>query len=375
MRFPVTAVIARTLISSDLRASEIASASSMPGSVSMRTFFMLAPSFAGQSQFSGANDQGYGKHNNKRIMAGRSHVGYTAILSHIVIDEIYAAGALRAVSEVGGAGAYAAIGASLAGRAWDSALVSGVGSEDRIALSGWCAHRQIDSSGLFVASEHSPRTRIEYYADGERDETPVFGLEHFDAHTPLPEHIPFAPTDLRGTYLFHAHESEYWSKISDFRSRSTSPILWELSRDSCSPMLLGTVVERAQLVDIVSINRTEAFALLATSTVEETIHRLRDFSTTVLLRLGHEGSVIVDGTYSVAIPPVKVRVVDPTGGGNSYSGAFIAAFAVSGNLADAGRLAAASAGLVISQQGAPLVSDTERDWVEESAGSLTLRTI
>lgn len=302
-------------------------------------------------------------------------MGYTAILSHIVIDEIYAAGALRAVSEVGGAGAYAAIGASLAGRAWDSALVSGVGSEDRIALSGWCAHRQIDSSGLFVASEHSPRTRIEYYADGERDETPVFGLEHFDAHTPLPEHIPFAPTDLRGTYLFHAHESEYWSKISDFRSRSTSPILWELSRDSCSPMLLGTVVERAQLVDIVSINRTEAFALLATSTVEETIHRLRDFSTTVLLRLGHEGSVIVDGTYSVAIPPVKVRVVDPTGGGNSYSGAFIAAFAVSGNLADAGRLAAASAGLVISQQGAPLVSDTERDWVEESAGSLTLRTI
>jgi sugar/nucleoside kinase (ribokinase family) len=288
---------------------------------------------------------------------GRSGVSAIAILSHIVIDEIHRPGAVEPAIAVGGAGAYAAVGASLASSALATVLISGVGAQDREFFESWCRMREIDPTGLFPVSAHSPRTRIDYREDGERVESPVFGTEHFDEHTPLPIHIPFEADELCGVYLFHDDGADYWRNIAESSSLS-APLLWEISAASCRPDHRDAVRERAPLIDVLSINAVEAASLFGTRA--EAISELRALDRTVLLRLGAAGSVVIERGRMLRVAAAPTIVSDPTGGGNSYSGAFLAAFAASGDPVRAAQVAAAAAGMVISQSGAPLVDDGVR---------------
>jgi sugar/nucleoside kinase (ribokinase family) len=283
-----------------------------------------------------------------------------AILSHIVVDEIATSGCSELTIDVGGAGAYAAVGASLASAGGDTHLVAGVGRQDKAFLTDWCDARGIECSGLFVSSETSPRTRIRYFGNGERTEHPVYGLDHFEACTPLPRHIPAAILPVAGTYLFHAHEPPYWQEIRAYRATAAGPILWEISLDSCRYELLDTLSERLALVDVLSINRSEAELLLRTGSLKRLVASLAVLVPLVLLRLGSEGSMVIHDRRIHRVGVAPVRVVDHTGGGNSYSGAFLASFAVSGDPVAAARVAASAAGFVIAQHGAPRVTDELR---------------
>jgi sugar/nucleoside kinase (ribokinase family) len=305
-----------------------------------------------------------------------------AVLSHIVVDEIHRPDAAvptveasaAPTVEVGGAGAYAATGASLAGADGSrgaSVLVAGIGRDDRDMLSGWCSGREIDTAGLFDVGESSPRTHIQYFAAEVRVETPVFGLEHFHAHTPLPRHIPYPPGDIAGVYLFHDEEEAYWREIAAHRLLTTAPMLWEISLDACRPEARGAVFDALALVDILSINRTEAFALLGVTDVGDAVRELRQADAVVVLRMGAEGSLLIDGDRPlVHVGVADSAVVDPTGGGNSYSGAFLADFVGSGDAVAAARIAAASAAQVIAQHGAPLVDDEARRRVRSDAARI-----
>lgn len=296
-----------------------------------------------------------------------------AVLSHVVLDEVHEPSGRHSHDEVGGAGAYAAVGASLVSMPTASLLVAGTGSTELAGLSDWCRHRAIDSSGLFVVGERGPRTRIQYFADGEREETPVYGLAHFDAHTPLPQHIPAdAMKELAAVYLFHAAEASYWEHIADFRAQSSVPILWEVSAAAAEQRSAEIVMARAGLVDAVSLNRTEAFSLFGVASVDEAAKAASGLAPIVLLRLGAAGSLLLHKGRQTQLAAAPTEVVDPTGGGNSYSGAFIAAYQATGDPLRAARLAAAAAAVVVATRGAPRVDDAVRNAVARAAGSLTV---
>ena len=284
-----------------------------------------------------------------------------AVLSHVVLDEVYEPSGRLLHEEVGGAGAYAAVGASLVSEPTASLLVAGTGSAEVAMLSDWCRDRAIDPSGLFVVGENGPRTHIQYFADGERAETPVYGLAHFNRHTPLPEHVP-ALEQLGAMYLFHADEAPYWERVAAFRKQSSVPILWELSAEAVD---VEVVMERAAHVDVVSLNKTEALRLF-----EEPAEAASDLAPIVLLRLGAEGSLLLHEGRRIHLPAAPTVVVDPTGGGNSYSGAFIAAYQATGDPLRAARLAAAAAAVVVATRGAPRVDDAVRAAVEQAADRL-----
>ncbi|WP_371401423.1 PfkB family carbohydrate kinase [Kribbella sp. NBC_00662] len=290
-----------------------------------------------------------------------------AVLSHAVLDEVCEPSGRLAHEEVGGAGAYAAVGASLVSLPMASMLVAGTGDADLAMLQDWCRERAIDSSGLFVVGERGPRTRIQYFADGEREETPVYGRSHFDAHTPLPQHIP-STAELGAMYLFHADEAPYWEHIAAFRS--SVPILWELSAEATA---LEIVRERAGLVDVVSLNRAEALSLFGLASIDEAAKAASDLAPLVLLRLGAEGSLLLHAGRRIQLAAAPTVVVDPTGGGNSYSGAFIAAYQATGDPLRAARLAAAAAAVVVATRGAPRVDSVVRAAVENAADSLVVK--
>ena len=295
-----------------------------------------------------------------------------AVLSHVVLDEIHRPAREAPDTQIGGAGAYAALGASLAAGAGESLIVSGVGRADRPMIESWADSRGIDPRGLFDVGERSPRTRIDYFPNGERVETPVFGMAHFDAHTPLPQHVPGSVAHLAGTYLFHAHDDRYWDEVARWRPAVATPVLWEISRDSCRPRHLARVQELGGLVEVLSINLAEASALVERE-IGELPHALAGLAPVVLLRAGDRGSLVIQGSTRIEVPAPPVDAIDPTGGGNSYSGAFLAAYASTGDLEWSARAAAATAAVVVSTAGTPTVDDDARAAITAAAHTITTR--
>ncbi|MGW0583464.1 carbohydrate kinase family protein, partial [Streptomyces sp. NPDC002920] len=268
--------------------------------------------------------------------------GLVAVFSHVVTDEVYTADGRQAAREVGGAGAYAAAGASLVSAPWGTAIVSGVGAADRGRLSAWFRRRQVDPVGLFEVGEHSPVTRVRYLDDGERVEESVLGDAHFAAHTPFPSRSPVAPEQLAGAYLFHDADDRYWHEVAALRPRWGGPVLWEIAADACTPAGRARVTELAGLVDVLSLNVAEAAALTGEPDARDALAALPGGGLVVVLRCGAAGSLVRHGRRTWRIGVAPGPVVDPTGGGNAYSGAFLAAYASTGDAPGSARAAAAA---------------------------------
>ena len=286
-------------------------------------------------------------------------MGRVAVLSHVVRDIIVRPGRDE-VEQVGGAGAYAAVGAALASENHERPLlVAGTGRADLQYLRDWATPRGIDPAGLFEVGEHGPTTRVVYRHDADRTETPRFGLDHFLAHTPLPAHVPGG--DVDGMYLFHNGEQTYWDAVEAYRCAATrATMLWEVAADACRPELCSDVLRAAGLVDAVVINYVEACALYASTDPEVVYRRAAALAPIVLVHHGTEGSRLFTPEAVHEIGIRRVFAVDVTGGGNSFAGAFLQGLVDGKAPVAAARLAASAAAEVVSSVGAPLVTPAQR---------------
>lgn len=295
-----------------------------------------------------------------------------AVLSHIVTDEVYDPDGKRIASTVGGAGAYAAVGASMVTATDRVVLVAGMGARDADRLRSWLAARGVSAAGVFEHGDHSPVTEIRYLMDGERVETPRYGLEHFEALAPYPRHAQ--GLDPSAAYFFTGLDPAFWAELDILRTGSAGPIVWELHAHACRPDLLDAVLARAALVGVLSLNATEARQLLGGKPPSQ-IFALVDDACVVALRLGANGALIGRGgrVWSIGVAPTAA--LDPTGGGNSWTGAFTAGLADTGDPIAAAQLAAAAAAEVVSAIGAPVVDESLRARVRQAAGRVAVSEI
>ncbi|KAI4647202.1 uncharacterized protein J4E79_010353 [Alternaria viburni] len=98
--------------------------------------------------------------------------------------------------------------------------------------------------------------------------------------------------------------------------------------------------------------------------------RLETYALEFSKAIGPSGSgiVIVRAAKSVWLPPYyepsAVKVIDPTGGGNTYLGGFIAGWKASGDIHEASMYGNVAASFAIEQIGLPSceVSDGEEIW-------------
>lgn len=299
-------------------------------------------------------------------------MGRVAVLSHVVRDIVMRPGRAD-VEQVGGAGAYAAVGAALASEHGDRpVLVAGTGRADLDLLREWAVVRNIDPAGLFVVGERGPTTEVVYRDDADRTETPRFGLEHFIAHTPLPEHVPDPAID--GLYLFHNSEPDYWDAVERHRGErhGGQVALWEIAADACLPELLPEVVRAAGLVDALVINLLEACDLFGSTDLDAVFRSTAALAPIVLVHHGTAGSKLFtpDGVHDIGIR--RVFAIDVTGGGNSFAGAFLQGLVDGRGPVAAARLAASTAAEVVASAGAPLVTSAQRSAVRFGAARVRL---
>lgn len=281
------------------------------------------------------------------------------IASVAVTDEIHFFNNTGIEQSAGGAGIYAMSGIKI----WNDnvRLVTGVGNDYMDKYGEWYRKNNLSMEGLIVKDEKTPHTVIEYFEDGERKETSLYGDSHFRNIEVTPEELaPYFHT-AKGIYIFKNADLEFWRKVLQIHKCSKAKLMWEISSDSATFEKRSEVQDIAENLDIFSINKTEAFHLLHVNTIQDAIDEFKTWNTPLIFfRLGQEGAYMIAGQDAVLAESVKnLKVMDTTGGGNSSSGAVLYGYCENKNLRTIGLMGSISAAICISQYGVPEVIDRE----------------
>lgn len=259
---------------------------------------------------------------------------------------------------LGGAGLYALVGAKV----WadDVTIITGIGNDFLPEHGAWFRVNALPTDGLRVVCAHSPRNAISYFADGEREERPVFGAQHYRRVVPTAGDVAPHCRDARGVYVFRDLERGFWGQMSQLRAQHAFRLMWEISAEVAVPEQLDVVKEILRDVDFFSLNRVEALRLFATDSIEETVAELQALNLPlVYLRLGARGAYMIEGDRVRHIAAIaNGPVVDPTGAGNSSSGAVLVGLCEGKDALTAGVMGAISASYVIAQYGPPPALDS-----------------
>jgi 2-dehydro-3-deoxygluconokinase len=127
------------------------------------------------------------------------------------------------------------------------------------------------------------------------------------------------------------------------------PALWS------SPRVMASVLTAAaSLCDIVLPTHTDEAPLFGEANVEETANRYLELGVEeVVVKDGSKEALIATATERVRMaPPPAASVVDATGAGDSFNGAYLAARLQGKSITEAAQAAHRTAGIVIGHKGA-----------------------
>lgn len=271
------------------------------------------------------------------------------VLSNVIIDDLTFADGRHLPATLGGAATYAALSARLF---WpDVAIVAGVGADLDAVTGGRLTAWGLRPEGHIVAGANTITSRLTYHRDGTRTETPMHGPGHFAAMQVLPQAIPQLLRPAAGTYVFRDLDPGWWRSLEELRGE-LGTVLWELQEDGIRGPW-REVAALLPLVDIFSCNLAEATRLFGAISPERMCDAMLAAGlSAAVLRMGAEGALIATPSERLHVTPPPSAVVDVTGGGNAFSGGFLAGWlAHRGDVRFAARAGAAGAALAIAQYG------------------------
>ena len=137
-------------------------------------------------------------------------------------------------------------------------------------------------------------------------------------------------------------------------------------------------LELLMKVDVLILNETEATAITGESCSWETsTHIVRKLHVrqgqVIILTLGDKGAIIVSDNLERHIPALLVKVVDSTGAGDTFCGAFATRWIERGDIEEACHFATAAAALSVTKPGAQ-DSIPNLVEIEDFRGNLELET-
>lgn len=124
------------------------------------------------------------------------------------------------------------------------------------------------------------------------------------------------------------------------------------------------------LTDVLVVNEHEAARIAGTSgDAEENARALAASVGTVIVTLGGDGALVVDGAGRRHVPGVSADVVDTTGAGDTFAGVLAAGLAAGDDVDVAARRASVAGALAVERPGA-LPSIPTRDEIERRQAQL-----
>jgi fructokinase len=118
-------------------------------------------------------------------------------------------------------------------------------------------------------------------------------------------------------------------------------------------------------VDLLFANETEAMAWAGVDNIEAAIPALQKIAKVVIMTLGADGALVIDGAERIQVEPVKVKAVDTNGAGDMFAGAFLYAIATGRDYTTAGKLASHAAAATVSHFG-PRLSPAQHEEIRKA---------
>ncbi len=155
-------------------------------------------------------------------------------------------------------------------------------------------------------------------------------------------------------YVFADDAPDYWEALFALGKEMSASWMWEISASATKPERRESVRKLLPRIGCLSLNRTEARRMLQTDSMPAAVSMLLDAGVgSVALRMGQDGSLVADATGSYRIPACQTQVVDPTGAGNAYSGAFLVGYCEHHDIVTAGKWGSVAASFMLEQYGLP----------------------
>ncbi|MDQ8703575.1 ribokinase [Streptomyces sp. LHD-70] len=262
------------------------------------------------------------------------------------------------VQHPGGKGANQAVAAARLGG--DVAFVGRVGDDDAAdVLVGAARAQGVDTSHILrTESVPTGRALIAVNPDGENSIIVSPGAN---------SRLTAADCEKAAGPLAAAKVTVLQQEVPDTANHAAARLAGGLVLYNPAPAVEGAVPPSK--VDLLVPNRTELAALTGTPearTIDEIIAAARKLTGAgaVVVTLGGDGVLLLEGTSSLHIPAFRVTPTDTTGAGDSFCGALAVALAEDRTLEQAARWACAAAAISTTRTGAQ-PSAPSRDEVEE----------
>lgn len=265
----------------------------------------------------------------------------------IFIDDIVYPDGRTSMEILGGGGVHAAAGMIV----WDErpGLVATIGNDISPALLARL-QRDFDMQGVLDVPYPQMRAWQLFEWNGKRTEIYRVDVIAPFMDDPQPEQMPASYREAVGAHILRSGE-----EFITFKKRFSpqTVFLWEPEQAYMVAENRAEFVRTLPETDIVSPNLLEASLVYGLTDPHQLIDAmLNDGAKIVALRMGDRGSLVASREQCVEIPAVPVpTIIDQTGAGNTYSGAFLVGWLRTHDLRLAGYHAAVAASFALEVVG------------------------
>ncbi len=230
---------------------------------------------------------------------------------------------------MGGHGLYAHEGVCFG--AENAVFISAVGKDFDEYYGRWFDQNSMTREGLKFCLDRCNYNELVYFPDGQYKEYSIYGPEEEVKNRAagvltcddLAPHLEGAA----GLYTMVQFPAAEFRALKD---RCGFKYMWEYGPQLLREKGRDAVMDYISLTDIYSLNRPESFALFGVESEEAAIAEIKNLGKPCYYRVGSKGAYMVMDGETAFVPVVHVapkeQEVDPTGCGNSSTGAAMWAF-------------------------------------------------
>lgn len=210
----------------------------------------------------------------------------------------------------------------------DCKLVSRAGADFEETYGLWMERNGVSQESVKIAAEHCTQHILKYDPDGSGrfSHRSKYGGELLGYLKTSPENIEAAAqTGAKGIYLAQNTDTVFWRDLYEVKSRCGFKIMWEIEAVKVPEGMLQRIQNVIRAADMFSVNLNEASELyhIPKENEEDIINEIMKLPVELtLFRVGKRGAYAVSGNSAVFCRSIDIdRSVDPTGCGNSSTGA------------------------------------------------------